>query len=76
MPGLGLTFCKGLTSAHRTRDEARASLFDYIECVYNRKRRHGFLGNISPTDYENLSALNQAQGPFPFLTRLLREYGL
>jgi tetratricopeptide (TPR) repeat protein len=25
---------------------------------------------------ENLSALNQAQGPFGFLTRLLREYGL
>ncbi len=40
---------------YRTRDEARASLFDYIECFYNRKRRHGYLGNISPADYENLS---------------------
>ncbi len=29
------------------RDEARASLFDYIECFYNRKRRHGYLGNIA-----------------------------
>ena len=41
---------------YRTRDEARASLFDYIECFYNRKRRHGYLGNISPADYEDLSA--------------------
>ena len=41
---------------YRTRDEARASLFDYIECFYNRKRRHGYLGNISPADYEKSSA--------------------
>ncbi len=26
---------------YRTRDEARADLFDYIEVFYNRKRRHG-----------------------------------
>ena len=37
---------------YRTRDEARADLFDYIEVFYNRKRRHGYLGNISPDDYE------------------------
>ena len=41
---------------YRTRNEARASLFDYIECFYNRKRRHGYLGNISPADYERSSA--------------------
>jgi len=22
-------------------------VFEYIECFYNRKRRHGYLGNIS-----------------------------
>ncbi len=38
-----------------TRDEARADLFDYIEVFYNRKRRHGYLGNISPADFEERS---------------------
>ena len=37
---------------YRTRDEARADVFDYIECFYNRKRRHGYLGNISPAAFE------------------------
>jgi putative transposase len=37
----------------RTRDDARAAVFEYIECFYNRKRRHGYLGHISPVDFEN-----------------------
>ena len=37
---------------YRTRDEARADLFEYIEVFYNRKRRHGYIGNISPDDFE------------------------
>lgn len=37
----------------RTRDEARAAVFDYIECFYNRKRRHGYLGYVSPEEFEN-----------------------
>ena len=37
---------------YRTRDEARADIFNYIECFYNRKRRHGYLGNISPETFE------------------------
>ncbi len=37
---------------YRTRDEARADIFDYIECFYNRKRRHGYVGYLSPVDYE------------------------
>jgi putative transposase len=41
---------------YRTRDEARADVFDYIEVFYNRKRRHGYLGNISPVDFEKRSA--------------------
>jgi putative transposase len=35
-----------------TRDEAQADVFDYIERFYNRKRRHGYLGNISPAAFE------------------------
>jgi len=31
----------------------RAKLFDYME-FYNKERRHSFLGNISPVEFENL----------------------
>jgi len=40
---------------YRTRDEARADLFEYIEVFYNRKRRHGYIGNVSPADFEDSS---------------------
>ena len=44
---------------YRTRDEARADVFDYIERFYNRKRRHGYVGNMSPAHYEKrTSGLN------------------
>jgi hypothetical protein len=29
---------------YRTRDQAKADVFDYIECFYNQKRRHSTLG--------------------------------
>jgi putative transposase len=38
---------------YRTRDEARADVFDYIERFYNRERRHSYLGNLSPVEYED-----------------------
>jgi putative transposase len=37
---------------YRTRDEARADIFDYIEVFYNRQRRHSYLGQISPCEFE------------------------
>lgn len=37
---------------YRTRDEARADLFQYIEGFYNSQRRHKKLGQISPVDFE------------------------
>ena len=37
---------------YRTRAEARASVFDYIERFYNRQRRHSALGGMSPEQYE------------------------
>lgn len=40
-----------------TREQAKASLFYYIEVFYNRKRRHSALGYLSPHDYEQ-SLLN------------------
>lgn len=36
-----------------TRDEARSSIFDYIEIFYNRQRRHSKLNYFSPFDFEN-----------------------
>lgn len=36
----------------RTREEARAALFEYIELWYNRERRHSSLGYLSPAEYE------------------------
>ena len=40
---------------YRTRDEAQSDLFDYIECFYNRKRRHSYVNNLSPATYEELN---------------------
>ena len=38
---------------YRTRDEARADVFDYVERFYNPRRRHSTLGYLSPMEYEN-----------------------
>lgn len=37
---------------YNTRQEAKASLFDYIEIFYNRQRRHSALQYMSPCQYE------------------------
>ena len=37
---------------YRTRAQAKADVFDYIECFYNPKRRHSKLGYISPIEFE------------------------
>lgn len=41
---------------YKTRDLARADVFDYIEAFYNRTRRHSHLGGISPEAFERASA--------------------
>ena len=35
-----------------TRNEAKVTLFEYIEVYYNRKRIHASLGYVSPVDDE------------------------
>ncbi len=35
-----------------TREEAQTDIIDYIERFYNRKRRHSYLGYVSPVEYE------------------------
>jgi len=39
-------------SEWRTREEARADIFEWIEVWYNRQRRHSSIGYLSPAEYE------------------------
>lgn len=41
---------------YKTRDLARADIFDYIEMFYNRTRRHSHLGGLSPEAFEQASS--------------------
>ena len=42
---------------HRSRDAARADVFDYIERFYNPVRRHSTLGYLSPLEFERKAGL-------------------
>ena len=42
---------------YRTRDEAKADVFDYIERFYNPKRRHSTIGYLSPVEFEMQAGL-------------------
>ncbi len=42
---------------YRTRDEAKADVFDYIERFYNPKRRHSRIGYMSPMEFESQAGL-------------------
>lgn len=37
---------------YQTREEARSSIIDYIECYYNRRRRHSAIGYQFPIERE------------------------
>jgi putative transposase len=37
---------------YRSRNAARADVFDYIERFYNPRRRHSTIGYVSPVDFE------------------------
>ena len=42
---------------YRSRDEAKADVFDYVERWYNPRRRHSTLGYLSPIAFEEHEAL-------------------
>ncbi|RZA14656.1 MAG: IS3 family transposase [Proteobacteria bacterium] len=42
---------------YRTRNQAKADVFDYIERFYNPTRRHSTLGYLSPMDFEKQAQL-------------------
>lgn len=37
---------------YETREQAKASIFDYVEIFYNNQRRHSFLNYLSPVAFE------------------------
>ena len=43
-----------------SRAAARLAIFEYVECWYNRRRRHSALGYLSPAEYERLRPLGAA----------------
>jgi transposase InsO family protein len=38
---------------YRSRGEAKASIFEYIEVFYNRQRRHSHIGQVAPLVFES-----------------------
>jgi putative transposase len=42
---------------YRTREDAKADVFDYIERFYNPKRRHSTIGYLSPMEFEPQAGL-------------------
>jgi transposase InsO family protein len=43
---------------YRTRQQARESIFEYIEVFYNRQRRHATLNYLTPAEFEAMHAGN------------------
>lgn len=43
-----------------TKAELRTAVFDYIECFYNRQRRHSSLDYLSPAEYEKITTEERA----------------
>ena len=40
--------------SYETRQQAKTSIFSYLEGFYNSKRRHSSLGYLSPNDFERV----------------------
>lgn len=47
---------------YQSRDQARLSIFRYIETFYNPRRRHSSLGGVSPDEYERRSLAREEEG--------------
>lgn len=45
---------------YKTREEAKRDIVDYIEMFYNSRRRHSYLGNVSPDNFEKIMATKKA----------------
>jgi len=55
------SFFKSLKYEHlydfsfKTREQAKREIFEYIESYYNKKRRHSYLGYLSPEMFEKVA---------------------
>ena len=47
-------------SIYQTREEAKRDIVDYIEMFYNSKRRHSYLGYLSPKEFEKMMSVEKA----------------
>jgi transposase InsO family protein len=43
-----------------SKDQAKEAISEWIECFYNRKRRHSSIGGVSPVEFESLTTAMQA----------------
>lgn len=41
-------------TGYQTRAEAKRDIVDYLEMFYNSKRRHSYLGYVSPRQFEEM----------------------
>ncbi len=47
-------------SRYADREEARRDIVDYIEMFYNSRRRHSYLGYLSPKEFEKTTFMKKA----------------
>lgn len=43
-----------------SKDQAKAAIIEWVECFYNRQRRHSSIGGVSPVEYESLTSAAHA----------------
>ena len=58
-------------TAHRyyaTRQEARDDIIAYIEMFYNSRRKHSYLGYVSPNEYEKCARVASLSVRFSLTT--------
>jgi putative transposase len=61
---------------YRTRNEARADVFDYIERFYNATRRHSTIGYLSPVEFERNGGISLTGCPSNRQQlKLLKQFG-
>jgi len=52
---------------YKTRDDARISLFDYMEVFYNRQRRHSSISYEAPLPFEAMKSPSKVS---PFVGKI------
>ncbi len=52
---------EGGVRVYCSQQEARKALFDFIERFYNKRRRHSFLGYVSPEEFEKKQESNSSR---------------